>query len=54
MTTLDWRTHRIGPLTSCVLCGRPALMRDQGGEPCHKACAEALIDRINRNRKAAA
>jgi len=54
MTTLDWRKHSTGPLRPCVLCGRPALMRDEAGEPCHKACAEALIDRINRNRKAAA
>jgi len=53
-TVLNWRTYRIGPLTSCVLCGRPALMRDETGEPCHKVCAEALIDRINRIRKAAA
>jgi len=51
MTLLDWRTHRIGPLTPCVLCGRAALMRDEAGETCHKTCAETLVDRINTRRR---
>lgn len=44
MTGLDWRHHRTGPLRPCRICGRPALMRDQRGTPCHKVCAETLAD----------
>jgi len=51
MTLLNWRTHRIGPLRPCVLCRRPALMRDEAGEPCHKTCAETLVDRLNTRRR---
>ncbi|GIJ65645.1 bifunctional DNA primase/polymerase [Virgisporangium ochraceum] len=40
MTFLDWRDHAVGPLAPCRLCGRPALMRDADGRPCHKICAE--------------
>ena len=50
-TLLDWRKHGIGPPRPCVLCGRTALMRDDGGEPCHKTCAETLVDRINTRRR---
>jgi hypothetical protein len=53
-TVLDWRHHRIGPLRPCVLCGRPALMRDEADEPCHKTCAERVVDHITNSRKAAA
>ena len=38
---LDWRqTGTVGPLQPCRICGRPALMRDPNGRPCHKTCAE--------------
>jgi hypothetical protein len=41
---LDWRRHQVGSRwakgKACVLCGRPALMRDEAGRPCHKVCAE--------------
>ena len=37
---LDWRHHRVGPPLPCRLCTRPALMRDENGEPCHKVCAD--------------
>jgi hypothetical protein len=47
MTVLDWRTHSIGPLRPCVLCGRLALMRDATGKPCHKTCAEQHLDTGN-------
>jgi hypothetical protein len=39
---LDWRRLSIGPLRPCVLCGRPALMRNDDHDPCHKVCAEAI------------
>ena len=38
----DWRRLSIGPLRPCVLCGRPALMRNDDHDPCHKVCAEAI------------
>ncbi|MFI5913735.1 bifunctional DNA primase/polymerase [Dactylosporangium sp. NPDC051541] len=44
MAFLDWSTHRNGPLQPCRICRAPALMRDEHGEPCHKACAEAVAD----------
>lgn len=44
-TGLDWSRHRIGPLAPCLLCGQPALLRDDRGRPCHKICAEAVQDR---------
>jgi hypothetical protein len=40
MAGLDWRHHTIGPLRPCLLCQRPALLRDEHGRPCHKVCAE--------------
>ncbi|MGW3144883.1 hypothetical protein ACWDG1_09410 [Streptomyces sp. NPDC001177] len=41
-TLLDWRHAKVGDLAPCVLCGRPALMRDPDtGRPTHKVCAEA-------------
>lgn len=46
-TVLDWRTHQVGAewgpnrgLEPCRLCGHPAMLRDEQGQPCHKACAE--------------
>jgi len=53
MTVLDWRKHFTGPLRRCVLCARPALMRDEDRQPCHKVCAEALVERINSRRSKA-
>ena len=38
---LDWRRLSIGPLRPCVLCGRPALMRNENYDPCHKVTKEA-------------
>jgi hypothetical protein len=43
MAGLDWRHHTIGPLRPCRLCHRPALMRDEHGQPCHKTCAEQTL-----------
>jgi hypothetical protein len=41
---LDWRRHRVSRRPRpCVLCGRPALMIDERGNPCHKVCAEIYI-----------
>lgn len=37
---LDWSKHRIGSPAPCRVCGKPALMRDEYGQPCHKVCAE--------------
>ncbi|NES28954.1 hypothetical protein GCE86_19645 [Micromonospora terminaliae] len=37
---LVWSGHATGDPMPCRLCGRPALMRDAEGRPCHKVCAE--------------
>lgn len=38
---LDWRHASVGDPAPCVLCSRPALMRDPDtGRPTHKVCAE--------------
>lgn len=37
---LDWSKHSMGALRPCRICGFPALMRDDAGQPCHKVCAE--------------
>jgi hypothetical protein len=51
-SVLDWSGQNgapradMGPLKPCKYCGRPALLRHPtSGEPCHKVCAEAEIDR---------
>jgi hypothetical protein len=56
VTIFDWRKHRTGPPRRCVLCGRPALMRNEDNNPCHKVCAEAVAERITayRNHRRAA
>lgn len=41
---LDWRHAKIGDPAPCVLCGRPALMRDPDTQqPKHKVCAEEAL-----------
>lgn len=45
---LDWRTHAVGRPAPCRLCGRPAMMRDADGLPCHKVCAEDDLARPRR------
>ncbi|WP_205522316.1 hypothetical protein [Streptomyces sp. S1A1-7] len=41
---LDWRHAKVGDPKPCVLCGRPALMRDPDTQqPKHKVCAEAAL-----------
>lgn len=40
---LDWRDHYAGDPRPCVICHRPALMRNAAGRPCHKACAEEQV-----------
>jgi hypothetical protein len=49
-TVFDWRSHHTGPPQPCVLCGQPAMCRNEDGLPCHKVCAEAVADRIATNR----
>jgi hypothetical protein len=46
--TLDWSTHRVGDLAPCLICRRPALVRDRAGNPCHKVCAEAALQAAQR------
>lgn len=41
---LDWSRHKVGNPAPCRICGRPALMRDGAGTPCHKVCAEQTPD----------
>lgn len=44
--SLDWSRHQVGKRSGkCRLCGRPALMRDELGKPCHKVCAEVALAR---------
>lgn len=41
---LDWRHAKVGDPLPCVLCGRPALMRDPDtNQPKHKVCAEEAL-----------
>jgi hypothetical protein len=50
---LNWRQLIIGPLRPCLLCGQPALMRNDNHDPCHKVCAEAIANKLrnaNTNR----
>jgi len=53
-SNLNWRNHAVcWRFGSCRICGKPALMRDENGQCCHKVCAEAALDRLNhtgRNR----
>lgn len=39
----SWRAHGVGELRACRVCGQPAMLRDECGEPCHKVCAEAQV-----------
>lgn len=48
VTGLDWRAHRVGPAKPCRLCGKPALCRDEDGDPCHKVCAEEALPVVGR------
>lgn len=47
---LDWRNHRTGPAQPCRICTRPAICRDERGDPCHKVCAETLPCHRRRRR----
>lgn len=41
---LDWRHAIVGDPAPCVLCRRPALMRDPDTkQPKHKVCAESAL-----------
>jgi hypothetical protein len=43
---LDWRHCVVSKAPRpCRVCGRPALMVDPEGLPCHKVCAEAALVR---------
>jgi hypothetical protein len=40
----DWRRAAVGPSAPCILCKRPALMREPvEHHPCHKVCADSLL-----------
>lgn len=50
--TLDWRPARHwggGKTLPCRYCGKPALLRDESGEPAHKVCAEAALDAAGKS-----
>lgn len=50
---LDWRHATVGDPMPCVLCRRPALLRDPDThQPKHKVCAEQAL--AEQNGKAAA
>lgn len=39
----DWTRAGTADAAPCLLCGRPALLRDPvDGRPCHKVCCDAL------------
>lgn len=40
----DWRRTSLGLPAPCILCRRPALLREPiERHPCHKVCADALL-----------
>jgi len=40
----DWTRAGAADPAPCLLCGRPALLRDPvDGRPCHKVCADAIL-----------
>jgi hypothetical protein len=42
----DWSHAPLGERRPCVLCRKPAVLRDPAeGRPCHKACCDALLYR---------
>jgi len=46
MSWLDWGKYAVDSPKPCRLCGGQALMRDHGGKPCHKVCAERELDEM--------
>lgn len=38
--TVDWSRNSVGDLKPCRMCGKPAMMRDPSGRPCHKVCGD--------------
>lgn len=43
---LDWRHAKVGDLAPCVRCGRGVMLRNPDtGQPEHKVCAEAALDK---------
>lgn len=58
MTTpelLDWRHAQIGDPKPCVICRRPALLRDPDTkQPKHKVCAEKALAEQRRAENEAA
>ncbi len=51
-TCLDWSSseHWSPKQRACVHCGAPTNVRDGGGRPAHKCCAERVADQILRAR----
>lgn len=48
LPALNWHHHQVTYTLDprrdrCPDCGRPALMRDEHGQPRHKVCAEAVL-----------
>lgn len=42
----DWTHAALDESAPCVLCGRPALLRDPADRrPCHKVCVDRLLHR---------
>lgn len=42
---LDWQRAEVSRQTTCLLCRRPAYLRDPyDHQPMHKTCAEAALD----------
>lgn len=44
LTLFDWRRASLGDLAPCVICHRPALLRDPvEHRPAHKVCVDRII-----------
>ncbi|WP_159061199.1 hypothetical protein [Streptomyces europaeiscabiei] len=51
---LDWRHATVGDPAPCVICRRPALMRDPDThQPKHKVCAEQALAKRRAENEAA-
>ncbi len=52
-TCLDWSgpEHWSSNQAPCRYCGAPTNIRDVGGNPSHKVCAERAIDRLRAERQ---
>jgi hypothetical protein len=47
LASFDWRGAGVAEPAPCLLCGRPALLRDPAERaPAHKMCVDALLSAL--------